>query len=253
MINDECGMMNGKRFAQSGLHSSHLFIIHHSSFIISLLLGALCFCNLSCNVFGIVAQAMPPDTIKPQYNGLAGQSIGVMVWTDRGVSVDFPDLSLDLANSIQHKLILAAGQKDEKELKGSTFPVKPASILRYEQDHADLDITNIADIAPHLGVSRLIYVEVDDFGTRAEASVDLFRGHMATTMKVIEVTPNGTGKIAYSEDDIKATYPPSVNDDGTPNGDDGKFYAGTVDAMSTQIVWRLVSHEAPSDEGDKSE
>jgi hypothetical protein len=244
MQNEECRMQNeGKNISgRSRLWIS--FCILHSAFLL---------CSSGCNVFGVIAQAMPPDTIKPQYFGLAGQSVGVMVWTDRGVSVDFPDLSLDLANSIQHKLILAAGQKDEKELKGSTFPVTPASIARYQQNHTDLDISNIADIAPHLGVSRLIYVEVDDFGTRAEASVDLFRGHIATTMKVIEVSPNGTGKIAYTEDDIKATYPPSVNDDGTPNGDDGKFYAGTVDAMSTQIVWRLVSHEAPSDEDEKSE
>jgi hypothetical protein len=243
-MNDEVKNTGAALFAFS-------FIVHRSSFIVLLLL--LCASSLSCNVVGAVAQAIPPDTIKPQYFGLAGQSIGVMVWTDRGVSVDFPDLSLDLANSIQHKLVIASRQKDVKELKGATFPIQPASIARYQQDHTDLDITNIADVAPHLGVSRLIYVEVDDFGTRAQTSVDLFRGHMAATMKIIEVAPDATGKTAYSEDGIKAAYPPNVSDDGTPNGDEGKFYAGTIDAMSTQIVWRLVPHQAPDDEDFKSE
>jgi hypothetical protein len=231
-MNDEVGTMN--KIPQFNSHS-------FSFIVLLLLLSSL---NLSCNIIGAAAQALPPDTIKPQYFGLVGQTVGVMVWTDRGVSMDFPSISLDLANSIQHKLVLSA---KEKELKQTTFPIKPASIIRYQQDHPELDITNVAEIAPKLGVSRLIYIEVEDFGTRAPASVDLFRGNMAVTMKIVEVN-NGLGKVAYSEDNIKAVYPNKVPDDGTPNGDDGSFYMGTIDAMSTQIVWRLVSHEEDPDQ-----
>ena len=42
----------------------------------------------------------------------------------------------------------------------------------------------IENIAPRLGVSRLIYIEVEDFSTRAAASISLFRGSMMATVRV---------------------------------------------------------------------
>jgi len=66
-----------------------------------------------------------------------------------------------------------------------------------------------------------------------------------TVYKVVEVIGN-TAKIAYEESGIKATYPPKVPEDGTPDGDDLRFYSGTVDAMSTEILLKLISH--PSEE-----
>jgi hypothetical protein len=65
---------------------------------------------------------------------------------------------------------------------------------------------------------------------------------MTSGLKVIEVSPAGT-KLGYDESNVRAVFPPKVPDDGTPEGDDVRFYTGTIDAMSTQIVQRLVSHE----------
>src|SRR5438132_10750195 len=73
-----------------------------------------------CEIPGALAgKIMPGETVQPKYVGLAGQSVGVLVWTDRGVQLDYPTLGLDLANSIQKKL--AADIKKE-ELKKSSFP-----------------------------------------------------------------------------------------------------------------------------------
>jgi hypothetical protein len=208
---------------------------------ISLLL-MLMLMGTGCDVpSALVGKIMPGETLRPKYTGLAGESIGVMVWTDRGVQVDYPTLNLDLASSIQNKL-MAAAKNDE--MKGTIFPVQPASIVRYQMEHPMIDMKNVADVAPQLGVTRLIYIEVNDFGTRAAASVELFRGSMITTLKVVE-SHGEKGHVAYEEDNIHAIFPPKVADDGTPDGDDVRFYAGTVDAMSTEIFNRLVSHESP--------
>ena len=50
------------------------FILLPSSFILT-----------GCNVIGAAARVLPATTIRPRYTGLAGQSIGVMAWADRGV------------------------------------------------------------------------------------------------------------------------------------------------------------------------
>src|SRR5687768_264468 len=101
------------------------FIIQHSAFSILLVLSG-------CNVLGIAAQALPPPTVKPDYTGFAGQTVGVMVWADRGIRIDWPTVRLDLANAIQARL---ASSVKAKELAGTSYPVSPASIVRYQEDH----------------------------------------------------------------------------------------------------------------------
>ena len=96
-------------------------------------------------------------------------------------------------------------------------------------------------MAPKLGVERLIYIEIDDFTTKAPASLDLYRGSMSGTLKVVEVD-GSTAKVVYEEDGIKVVYPPKVPEDGTPRGNNYQFYLGTIDAYTTEIFHRLVPY-----------
>src|SRR3954452_19673539 len=165
--------------------------------------------SISCNVLGFAAAALPPPTIRPRYTGLVGQTVGVLVWTDRGIRVDWPSLPLDTGNAIQSKLKKASAH----DLDKTAFPVEPASILRYQQDHPEVDVEGVLELAPQLGVSRLLYVEVDDFSTRAAASLDLYRGSLSGTLKVIEIK-DGKAKVAYEEPNIRAIYPPKSPEEG---------------------------------------
>jgi len=206
-------------------------------------LGIECCVSLllnGCAAVGVAAHALPPATILPAYDGLLGQSVGVMVWADRGVRIDFAAIQVDLANAVQKRLEAAAPKA--KQLKGTTFPVKPASIVRYQQDHPEIDGSPVNMVAPKLGVTRLVYVEIESFATRSELSVDLFKGTSSASMKVLEV--NGTNvKTGYNESGIRVSFPPKAPREGIPNVGDGKIYGGTIDALATQIANRLLPHE----------
>src|SRR5687768_16156493 len=77
-----------------------------------------------CVLVGVAAHKLtPPPTIHPDYTGLQDQTVGVMVWADRGIRIDWPKLQLDLANAIQNKLEAFAVKK--KELAGAKFDVQP--------------------------------------------------------------------------------------------------------------------------------
>ena len=198
-----------------------------------------------CAVLGLAAHALPPATVKPQYTNLANQSIGVMVWADRGIQIDWPSMQLDLANAVQKRL---ADDKDAKTLKGATFPVQPASIVRYQRDHPEIEAQPITQVAPKLGVSRLIYVEVEEFATRSDMSVELFRGQAEATVRVLEISPDGVAKIAFEKNDVIAVFPPKVPREGIPNAGDRQIYAGLIDAFGTEIAhlfvpWRPEEHQ----------
>lgn len=57
-----------------------------------------------CQVAGYFASAIP-KSVDAQYKGLAGQKVAVMVWADRGLRIDWPNLELDTGNGIQSYLL----------------------------------------------------------------------------------------------------------------------------------------------------
>ena len=199
-----------------------------------------------CNILGAVASKLPRPPIKPDYTGLAGHSIGVMVYADRGLTIDFPSLQLDLANGVQQKLKLAQTQAKVEELKESTFPVTPAQVVRYQRDHPLLQTAPVTDIAPKLGPDRLIYIEIGNFGTRSAEALTLFRGQASATLRIVEVAPDGTAKVPYEARDISTVFPAHAPAEGVLNANDQRIYVGTVDYLSTEIVKKLITHEDDS-------
>ena len=209
--------------------------------------SAFCICTLflaGCTLFGALAgKVVPGQTIPAEYKGMANQSVAIMVWAGEGTLVDFPAIRLDLAGGLQNKFVQAQ-QAKTKELKGATFPTKPAAIVQYQDNHPQYEATPITDLAPRFGASRLIYVEIENLQTRSDASVELYRGSALATVKVIEVPPGGgPGKVAYEESAISATFPPKAREEGTPDGNDSIIYRGTVDALTTEIVKRFIPYQ----------
>ncbi len=208
----------------------------------------LVFFGGGCAAIGAAAYKLqPPKKIDPEYADFAGQSVGVMVWLERGIKIDWPTLQLDLANSIDKQLreqtVDAKGKNKAKNLLGATYPVLPASIIRYQTDHPDLEAYAITDVAPKFGVSRLIYVEVEDFATRSDRTVDLFRGTAKASVRVLEIDKEGKAKVAYEKSGVTATFPEKGPPEGSPSLGDARTYAGTLDAFATEIVHLFVPYE----------
>jgi hypothetical protein len=197
-----------------------------------------------CAAIGVAANAMPAPMKRPDYKGLANQTIGVMVWADHGIQIDWPTLQVDLANGIQKKL---QAQVKPKELLGAKYPVQPASIVRYQRDHPEIEAMQVTEFAPKFGVSRLIYVELEDFATRSDMSVELFRGQAKGNVRVLEIE-NGVAKVVWEKPDVFVAYPKKAPKEGIPSAGDARMYTGTIDAYSTTVAqlfysWRPEEHE----------
>jgi hypothetical protein len=204
-----------------------------------------------CALFGIVAHAIPKPPIQASYQGLQNQRIAIMVWADRAIRIDWPQIQLDTANSIQIRMSKPKDEKGKdlplaKELKGATFPYSAASVARFQRDHPEAEGKPITEVAVQLNVSRLIYLEIEQFQTRSDAAVELFRGTMIGTLRVVEVT-NGVGKLAYEENDVRVDFPKKSVAEGMPDLGDAKTYAATVSLFAKEVVNRFVEHPAEDD------
>ncbi len=195
-----------------------------------------------CAIFGLVAHAVP-KYIPARYAGLKGRSVAVMVWTEPGLRIDWgTKLQIDLASAIQKKLQTQT-QKKTDELEGTTYPVNPLSIIRYQRDHPEVEATPITQVAPKFGVSRLVYVELTQFTTQSSDAVALYRGSATANLRVIEIT-DGQATIGYSEDNIQVAFPPKSPPEGPPNGSAQAMYAGTLDQLSTEIARKFYTYES---------
>ena len=196
-----------------------------------------------CAVLGVAANALPEPDIAARYADLRGHSVAVMVWADRGVLIDYPSLRLDVAAGLQSKLQQA--KRSKGELKDVRFPYVPASVVRFQEDHPEVQDQTITEVAPRLNVERLIYVEVDHLQTRADDAIDLFRGEATASIKVIAVDPaTGRTTTAYEESGIVASFPPTGPPEGLPGVGDARIYGGLVDRLTTILAVRFFSHPA---------
>ncbi|HTW95371.1 MAG TPA: hypothetical protein VMD30_11285, partial [Tepidisphaeraceae bacterium] len=157
---------------------------------------------------------------------------------------NYPLLQLDTAKGVVAKINEAAAA-NTKEVANITW-VQPEQVVQFQEDHPELDMESAEAIAPMLGVSRLIYIEVDAFSLHPNDSPDLWRGDMSATLQVIEVA-NGKGRAVYTEHDIDSVSPSGCPVEGIPDLDEDQLYHATVDGLTTEIVKRFIPYEAQDD------
>jgi len=214
-------------------------------FCVTLSMLGLLISQPSCNILGPVAMvgAMAGGVkTKAAYDGLKGQQTGVMVWVERGTRADFPTLRPNLAAIVQEKLKIAQQEITPEELDGTTFPIKTDIIAQYQDAHPEIENEQIADVAARFKLDRLIYIEVTDFSTRAEAQ-ELYRGSISATVRVLEINSAGAKKV-FQQDDLKTTFPKDAPKEGLPNATDSRILQGTVEQFSDVVAKLFYKHDS---------
>lgn len=205
-----------------------------------LLVVCLTLCALfttGCALFGWAASSMPRSE-DAKYKGLAKQRTAVMVWADRGIRIDYPNLPLDLGNTIQVTLLSKAKEDDVKEIQ---FPYEVRSVVRYQKEHPELEGRGVTEYAHRMsGLSRLVYVEINDFTTRSDTAVQLMRGAISANVKVVEIA-NGKSKVVYEINNLRTYFPPKQKD-GVIDVPEQAIYVGTVKDMGLQIAQLFYGH-----------
>lgn len=211
-------------------------------FMLSVLLAAGTCALYGCEAVGVVANAASGNAqVAPSYTGLKGQRVGILVWVDSAVAIDHPALQGEVARGLQDKLQQALNAKEDN-LKGVVL-TKADKILQFQEDHPELQNASAQEIAPQLNVTRLIYIEIQSLSLHPNRTVDLTRGSVIGDLKVLEVAGD-KAQVAYQEDNVNVTYPPHTPPEGTTGLDDDDVYNKAVDAFTTELAKRFITHPA---------
>lgn len=183
----------------------------------------------------------PPQA---KYDELDKQTIGVMVWADFRTRVEYNGIQLHLAKAIQQKLA-PEGEK-HPPISDATF-INPASLAKFQREHPEIETQSAAQVATRLsaatGMTRLIYIELEDFSSRSAASMMLLKGKASATLRVIEVDL-GTrlAKVAFEERAITVGYPVGAPEGVIPTEkvDERAIYQGTLLELADALAARFV-------------
>jgi hypothetical protein len=219
------------------------------SILIALMALALLAFAAGCETIGAVASKVEgAEDVAASYNGLKGQTVGVLVWADAGIIIDHPRIFADIGDSLQDKLQQAKAA-DVPELKDTKF-LSNNKVLRFQDAHPESQADSAEQIALKLPITRLIYVEVASLTIHPNNSLDLSKGEVVADVKVVEVA-SGKARSVYENDNISGVFPPNSPPEGMPGLDDETVYHKSIDALTTELAKLFITH--PQDERSSSE
>jgi hypothetical protein len=202
--------------------------------------------GLLCAVCGCAAEEKPKnkwvETPAVLYEGLKGQGCAVMVWADWRTRTEYNQVQLDLGKVLTRKI--DENLKPKKEGKKSEGPpvtfTNPASVVRYQREHPEVMSMPIAEVAPKLQASRVVYVEIEEFSAHSPEAVMVLKGNAKATLRVVEV--NGAeARVVFEEPGIAAHFPPD-RPEGVVESEKVNvrtIYEGTIDLLAEKLAARF--------------
>ena len=185
------------------------------------------------------------------YAGLANHQAAILVWADFNTRTEYNQIQLDATRLLTGKLeALGKAVKDGNKER----PANPAlanvqflhhgSVVRYQREHPEVWTMSIEQVAPRLGVPRVIFIELVEFQTAAPEAVMLLKGKATANVRVLEVA-GGKAKTVFEESGVTARFPPHAPEGVVPSE---RFsmrtvYEGTLDQLTDKLAARFATPE----------
>jgi hypothetical protein len=182
------------------------------------------------------------ETPQATYSGLKGQHCAVMVWADWRTRTEYNQIQLDTARLLTGKLQeqLKAQDSGKKADAVATHFTLPASVVRYQREHPEIYTVPVTEVAPRLNVTRLVYIELEDFSAQSAESIMILKGFAKATLRIVEVA-DGKAKVVFEEAGITAHYPPDAPEGVMPTEKITvrTIYEGTLDLLTDKLAVRI--------------
>lgn len=173
------------------------------------------------------------QNIKAEFDGLAGKTVAVVVYTDRSTQYEFPDLNLTLSSAIAGRL-----EKNVKDIK----LIPPARVVRYQDENIYWGEMDKAELGRALGADYVLFVPMEEFGTRLPNSSYLYQGRATCEPSVYDVTKPPRDSRVRQFDKIKVQYP-EHEPAGMVNENDRQVRLKTEALFADKLARKFYDHK----------
>lgn len=214
--------------------------MHRRSIATTLTLAAVLATPLAihagCAALGYPAAVIYGDTktviVEPEYEGLAGQSVAVLVDASDAILLEHPLAQLEVAAAVTEKI--AADVAVERILDAE-------QVVEFQNNNIYWNTMPYSSLARRLGVSRLVLIDLTAYRLHEPGNVAIWRGTVAGQLSVVEADGERPNDRVYQQV-VACRYPPD-SALGTIRGDDATIRRGMLDMLALQVSGRFHEFE----------
>ena len=175
--------------------------------------------------------------VAAEYLGLSGKSFAVIVSGDRMLQGQFPTLFPRIMDRTVARLIFP------EHAVGATHVVPPIAMMEFQLSNPDWVAWSYPRLAEHLGVERLIIIEVLEYRLNEPGNSYLWDGLAIASVGVVESDGYNPTEFAFSKT-VQVTYPSEAGQ-GQADLPESQVRAGLEQRLLDRITWLFYEHQEP--------
>jgi len=182
--------------------------------------------------------APPEQAMKEaEFDGLAGRSVVVVVYTDQKVQYEYPYCRLSLSMAVRAEL--------NKHVKDVTV-VDPRRVVKYQDENIRWDSMDKTRLGRLFGADFVLYLVVDRYTMREPGSINLLRGRISAHASVYETSRPEADARVWPGGDFNVIFPRFGPRAGAGRGE-SRIRDDTEKEFAERLVKRFYKHEIRED------
>jgi hypothetical protein len=173
--------------------------------------------------------------VKAEFVGLADKNVAVVVYCEKSVLFEYPDVQLSISARVTGDL-----KKNVEKVK----VVDPRRIIKYQDENIYWDEKDKTELGKALGADYVLFVTLVEYGTREPGSVNLYRGRITAQASLYKVGLPERASRVWQDRDIRVLYP-EHDPTGQPRENDREIRAETERLVAEKLSQKFYDHKVP--------
>ncbi len=194
-----------------------------------------------CSYAGFLAAILAPEASKkkvmPEFDGLPGKTVAVVVYAGPDIQVDYLAAQRDTSAIVSNQL--------GANIKGLKT-VNPDVILRYQDENPGWDTAPPGAMCKPLRCDYVLMISLQEYSVREPGMVALMRGKIVAQAVLHKPEPESYDKPspppAWRAERLEVIFPPD-KPEGVPTENEYAIRMGTVQVFADTLAKKFYKHE----------
>ena len=208
-------------------------------YVLTLALALMTLAGGGCNLLAFplyVFARRPTKSVAPEYDGLGGKHVAVVVYAGPDIQLDFQTVQLEVADAV--------GAEMARQLKDLTL-IDPRRVMRYQDENPRWDAEPPENMCKTFGCDFVLLISLVEFATREPGSTYLVRGRLTAEASLYRsCTGAEGGRVWRSAEQFRVVHP-SDRPLGVPAGGEGRIRAETEKVFAEALAKKFYKHKVP--------
>ena len=173
--------------------------------------------------------------VKAEFAGLAGKSVVIVVYCDRRVQYEYPNVCLTVSSAVGGQLA--------KNVEGLTL-IDPRRVVKYQDGNIYWDEMDKTALGKAFGANFVLFISLVEYSTREPGSLNLYRGRINAQVSLYDGALGERDARVWRDRSIQTVYPKHTAT-GVLRDSDRGIRGKTEAIFANTLAKRFYDHKVP--------